>query len=242
MWGTVLVFALIAAMDPVRIGVTALLISRPRPIPNLFIFWLGGLVSGLAHAVVALFLLRDFIFPVVRVVASAIANPIVPFIQIIVGVLALPAAAMIAMRSPARQAAHASLPDGDAAVLVLTSKTPTFFSRLSWREKFDSGSLGTAFVAGLCSATTPVEYWAAIMVVIGSGAAVAAQFGAAMMFTFVALAIAEIPLLSYLVSPAKTQTVVQNLHDWLRVHRRRIVALMLALFGVFLLAMGVGQI
>jgi hypothetical protein len=241
MWGTVLVFALFAAADPVRIGVIALLITRPRPLPNLFTFWLGGLTSGLGHAVVALLLLRAFISPAVRFVISSVTNPIVAPIQVVLGVLALLAAAMLAGRSTVRRTAHAPIPGGDPSALVLPSKSPTF-SRLPWREKFDGGSLGTAYVAGLCSATPPVEYWAAIMAIIGSGAIIAAQFSAAMMFTIVALTIAEIPLLSYLVSPAKTLSVVQYLHDWLRVYRRSIVAGMLAVAGVFLFVTGVGQI
>ena len=35
MWGSVGVLALLAALDPVRLGLTLLVISRPRPVQNL---------------------------------------------------------------------------------------------------------------------------------------------------------------------------------------------------------------
>jgi hypothetical protein len=47
MWVTVLVLGLMAATDPVRIGIAALLISRPRPLRNLLAFWLGGMATGI---------------------------------------------------------------------------------------------------------------------------------------------------------------------------------------------------
>ena len=46
------------------------------------------------------------------------------------------------------------------------------------------------------------------------------------MFIVVALAVFEIPLVSYLTAPAQTQAVVLQLHNWLRSRRRRILAVM----------------
>ena len=47
MCSAVFVLSLLVAMDPVRIGITALLLSRPRPMLNLFVFWLGGMAAGI---------------------------------------------------------------------------------------------------------------------------------------------------------------------------------------------------
>jgi hypothetical protein len=81
-----------------------------------------------------------------------------------------------------------------------------------------------------------------MMVILASGAGAGTQVGAALMFTLVAFTITEIPLVSCLVSPAKTQAVVMQLQDWLRAHRRPIFVFMLGAFGVVMVAKGVGGV
>lgn len=242
MWGLVLFFAFTAAQDPVRIGIVVLLISRPRPMPHLVAYWLGLKAMGFGAALAALFLLRDFILSVTRVVTSAARNPVVPPIQIALGVVALSTAAMLAAPSSVRQAAYALVPGGDPSAQVLQPKTPTVFSRLSWRRLLEDGSPRMAFVFGLGTATPLIEFWAAMMVIVASGAGAGAQVIAALMWILVAYAIAEIPLVSYLASPAKTQAVVMRLHDWLRAHGRPIFVLVLGVVGVFMVASGVGRV
>jgi Sap, sulfolipid-1-addressing protein len=225
MWGAVLVLALISAVEPVRIGITALLIARPRPMLNLLVYWLGLMATGVGVALAALFWLRDLMAPVARVVTSAATSPVVPHIQLVIGLLAVPTAAMIAVRSSVLRTTPAP-------------KTSTITSRLSWPNLLDGRSLPMAFIAGVCSATPPVEYFGAITVILASGAAVGPQVSAALMFAFIAFAIAEIPLVSYLASPAKTHAIVLKLHDLLRAHRTPIIAFAIAVFGVVMLVGG----
>jgi hypothetical protein len=241
-WGAVLVLALISAMEPVRIGITALLIARPRPMLNLLVYWLGLMATGIGIALAALFWLRDLMVPVARVVTSAATSPVVPHIQLVIGVLAVPTAAMIAVRASVRRAAQAPMPGGDPSSLVVQPKITTTSSRLSWPNLLEGRSLRMAFVAGLCSATPPIEYFGAITIILASGAAVGPQVSAAFMFALVAFAIAEIPLVGYLASPAKTQAVVMKLHDLLRAHRASILTVALAVFGVVMLVGGVGGV
>jgi hypothetical protein len=240
MWGAVLVFALAAAQDPVRMGIMVLLISGPRPMHNLLAYWLGLMATGLGAALAALFLLRDFTLFVMRAVTSAATNAAVSPILIALGVLALSTAAMLAAPSSVRQALHAPMPGGEPSARVLQPKTLTVVSRLSWTGLLEGRSLGMAFVAGLFTSQV-VEFWGAMMVIMASGAGAGTQVSAALMFTLVAFAIAEIPLVSYLVSPAKTQAVLMQLHGWLRAHRRPIFAFILGAFGVLMVAHGVGR-
>jgi hypothetical protein len=242
MWGLVLFFALTAAQDPVRIGIVMLLISRPRPMPHLLAFWLGLKAMGFGAALAALFLLSDFIGSITQVVTSATRNPVVPPIQIALGVVALSTAAMLTAPSSVRQAAYALVPGGDPSAQVLQPKTPTVFSRLSWRRLLEDGSPRMAFVVGLGTATPLIEFWGAMMVIVASGAGAGTQVIAALMWTLLAYAIVEIPLVGYLASPAKTQAVVMRLHDWLRAHGRAIFVLSLCVGGVLMVANGVSRV
>ncbi|HUL98007.1 MAG TPA: GAP family protein, partial [Mycobacterium sp.] len=143
MWSTVLVLSLIVAMDPVRIGITALLISRPRPMLNLFAFWLGGMVAGASVAVITLIVLRDFSLSAMRDIASAAGDPGVAQIQVALGMLALLAAA----RMWARLRAPVSV---TGAAVPTAPSNPAIGSRApSIHDRLESGSLPMVFVAGL---------------------------------------------------------------------------------------------
>jgi hypothetical protein len=247
MWSAVLFFGIIAAQDPVRIGIMALLISRPRPLSNLLAYWLGLMVTGFGLALAALFLLHDFLVPVVRLTHSIAAHPALPAIQVAAGVLALSAAGMVVMPRSVRQAAYALMPttSNPVAPPVETAKTPTAASRLtvprlSWTAVLERKSLGMPFVAGLCTSTQLLEFWGAMLVILASGAAAGTQVAAALVFTLVAYTITEIPLVAYVVSPAKTQSVVMGMHGWLSARRRTIFVMLLGTFGAMMLAKGVG--
>jgi Sap, sulfolipid-1-addressing protein len=51
----------------------------------------------------------------------------------------------------------------------------------------------------------------------------------------------EIPLVSYLAKPAKTEAVVLLVRDWLRARSRQILAVGVAVMGVFLLSSAMGS-
>jgi hypothetical protein len=254
MWGTVLFLALIAAMEPQRIGIAAILAGLRRPMHHLFAFWLGLMTAGLALALVGMFLLRDFLVPFTQFLKSAAKSLAVPPVQITFGVLALLIAVAIVVRSSARRAAPAPVPvpvlvpvggpsglEGDPSGLEVVSKRPNVFAlrRTSWSALLDRGSVKLAFVAGLITSSPPLEFWGAVLAIVASGAAASTQVSAYLMYMLVGYSIAEIPLVSYLVSPAKTQVVVMRLQGWLRAHQRQIFIFILSVVGVLMVGGGV---
>ena len=99
-----------------------------------------------------------------------------------------------------------------------------------------------AFVAGLALATPPVEYLAAMVAILASGAPAAEQLGAAVMFTVVAFTVVEVPLITLSRNAAKTLAVVQRLNDWISERRQAIPALVVGSIGVLLLVTGMGKV
>ena len=245
MWGTVLVFALFCAAEPTRIAVAAMLVALPRPFLNLLAFWVGLLVSGAALALSGLFLLRDYLPRMIQIVRSAAASPAVPPAKIAFGVLAILVAAIFVVRSRVRQGAPVPVPVGGPSGAELQSKKPTVFSALffspgSWATLVGNGSVAMAFLAGLATSAPPLEFWGAVLAIGASGAAAGTQLTAFLMFMLVGYAIAEIPLVCFLAAPAKTGAVVDRLNDWLRAHRRPVVLSFVGIFGVVMIAGGVG--
>jgi hypothetical protein len=209
---------------------------------NLFAFWLGGMLTGIVLALVVLLALRDFMLSVMRVVASVVSGPFVAYTQLAIGVLALQIAALVAARFWARQRASVAVTGGGPSVLALGPDTSTGPSRMSIRSRLERGSLLVAFVAGIWLATPPVEYLGAMAAILTSGAHAGAQVCAALMFTLVAFAVAEVPLISYLGAPAKTQTVLLRLHEWIRARRQPILTVVVAACGLLLVAAGMGDV
>ena len=238
MWSAVFFLSLVVAMDPVRVGITALLLSRPRPVLNLFVFWVGGMTAGIAVAFVVLLFLRDLALPVLRVAISTVSSPTAAHIQVVIGVLAV----LIAARFWARRRAPAAVTGADASRPLLHPNTVTAPGGLSIRQRLEGGSLAMVFVAGLALATPPVEYLAALITILASRATVGAQVGAALMFTLVAFTVVEVPLIGYLTTPAKTLAVVRRLNEWIRSRRQVIPSVLIGVVGALLLVTGMGKV
>lgn len=88
MWITLLVMAVAVSLEPFRIGMSVLMLNRPRPHLQLAAFLCGGFVMGLSVGAVVLFALES------RIQQSA--HFTLPRVQIGIGVLALAAAAVVA--------------------------------------------------------------------------------------------------------------------------------------------------
>ena len=85
MWITLAVMAVAVSLEPFRLGLTVLMLNRPRPLRQLLAFLCGGFAMGLAVGLVVLFALRP----------ALLGSPhfTLPTVQIVVGGLALLAAA-----------------------------------------------------------------------------------------------------------------------------------------------------
>jgi hypothetical protein len=254
--------AVLGALNPVRLGLALLVISRPRPVQTLLAFWVGCLTASITILLVPLIALH--VTPMFRSLARDLATPAtvasstVRHIQIGMGVLALSIAAMMTVRFFTRQPAHAPTPSGNTATLVLDSNTPAAIKRLLGpaqngltedksairrllgraRIAWENGALWVALMIGLGSGPTPDGVLYVLAIIVPSGAAIETQVGAAIAFVVGMLAIVEIMLLCYLAGPAKTQVVVRRLHDWVLAHRRQVLVAVCAVAGVSLVAQG----
>jgi Sap, sulfolipid-1-addressing protein len=212
---SVLVMAFAMSLEPFRIGMTVLMLNRPRPMLQLLAFLCGGFAMGIAVGLIVLFAFR-------RRLLLGSTYFTLPKVQILIGVVALLVAAVLAAR-------------------VFTGRfgpRPEKLATLAQRL-LNGRSLWIAGMAGLGIALPSVDYLAALAVILASRAAAMTQVGALLMFNVVAFALVEIPLLAYLLAPQTTRTSMVALHDWIRSRRRVEVATLLAAVGGVLLAAGI---
>jgi Sap, sulfolipid-1-addressing protein len=237
MW-IVLALAICAGIDPVRLGIVALLISRPRPMRNLLAYWLGAMATGTTAVMGLLILLHHFTPTFMQTVSAALASSAARHAQIAIGLFALPVAVLIAVGFTVRRA-QVPMAVGCPSAQVPPRK-PNALARMFGRVcgLLESGPPWVAFVVGLGHGPPVEAYPLLLAVVAASGEAVSTQVTATIIFMIGLLALVEIPLVSSVAAPARTQMVMLQLHDWMRSRRRGIFATMLGAVGVMLVAGG----
>lgn len=222
MWIPLLLMAVAVSLEPFRIGMTVLIINRPRPALQLLAFLAGGFAMGTAVGVIVLFVLRP---------ALGSAHFTLPRVQIVVGAVVLLNAALVA-----------------ASVLVKKDtsgvRAERRFGRVITRacQLLNGRSLWAAGVAGLGIALPSIDYVAALALIVASGAAAQVQLAALILFNVVAFTLVEVPLLCYLVAPDRTRATLTALYDWIRARGRLGVAALLAVVGFMLLGVGLASL
>ncbi len=258
MWTFVVALGFGLLMDPMRIGIAAVLMSRRRAVSNLLAFWVGGMVAGLSVGVAVLVFLHDLALAGIQVAAStlndvrsAVAILAGDRIHVTVGVISLLVVAALLSQDRARLKAGVLAPlpvpvgaGGDGAPPEQESqpRKPTLMARLTARSQalLESGGGWPAFVAGLASTFPPVEGPMALTVIMASKSATGMQLSAFVVFTALVLTFVEIPLLGYLAAPRATEALMLRANNWIHVHRRQIIETAFFVSGVFALAKGLG--
>jgi Sap-like sulfolipid-1-addressing protein len=88
MWITILLMAIAVSMEPFRIGMTVLMLNRPRPALQLLAFLSGGFAMAAAVGLVVIFVFRPGLL--------WSAHFTLPKVQIVIGVVAVLVAALLA--------------------------------------------------------------------------------------------------------------------------------------------------
>lgn len=249
MWTAVLFLGFGMAIDPLRLGLAVVLMSRRKPMLNLLAFWLGGMVAGMALGLAVLIVMRDTALLAIQSVSRAVADvrTMVALdggrLQLALGVLALGSVAFLLARERAR-ARTPVLVGGGSFDMAPQPRAPGLFARMGalTQNMLQRGRLWPAFLAGLGSATPPVECLMVLTIIMASGAALGTQLGAFVVFTLIVLAVIEIPLIAYAAMPERTEVLMQYLQSGIQTYRHRISQGALSVAGVLFVFQGLGSL
>lgn len=257
MWGSVVGLGILAALNPVRLGLALLMISRPRPGPNLLAYWVGGLTVCVPELLAPLLLLNftSVFGSAGHGSAAPTASSTLPHIQIGLGVLGLVIAALMAVRFSGRRrvaarasSASAEPPSPESPIAVprfltrageVSADDGSALRRLLHRahRAWEKGSLWIAWLIGLAS--VPVDGVLFILaIIVASRAAIATQVSASVAFVLLMYSVVEMILVGYVAAPARTQALLRQLHDWVRAYHRQILVIVFTVVGVSQLAQG----
>jgi Sap, sulfolipid-1-addressing protein len=251
MWTMVLLMGFGMAIDPARLGLALVMLSRRRPMVNLFAFWVGGMLAGIGIGLAVLVVMRDLALMVIHS-ATSMANELRESVvilsggrlQITIGIIMLLLAARSVARTRARAGIPASISDGGLSTMTLERPPTSLFARLGSRtqEMLDCDVVWPAFVVGVASSAPPAESLIALTFIMASGAAIGTQFSAFIVFTLLVLAVIEIPLVGYLAMPQKTEVLMMQFQNWIRSRRQQISLTVLVGVGFLFLFQGVAAL
>ncbi|WP_454790150.1 GAP family protein [Mycolicibacterium lutetiense] len=257
-WGSLLGMAIVMAVNPALLALILLVISRPRPIQNLLVCWIGCLTTNIPALVLPVVLLhRAPMFSPQAPAATAAAR----HIQLGMGVLVLSVALLIAVRFWVRRRAQVPTPAGNSSSQVLESEGPSqasspfagvgdvtdgksairrLFGRL--QRAWDSGALWVALVCGMGFLPGfPLVFFVATTVA-SSGASTGTQIIAVILFVVAMFAVFEVAVVSHLIAPVRTQAVLQPVHDWALANRRQVMIGIFVMIGLLQVVKGLGII
>ncbi len=265
MWGSLLGLALLISLNPILLGFILLVISRPRPVQNLLVYWVGAMLINTPVFVAPLILFH--VTPGFASFAENLANSraesspgTIQLGPLILAVVLLSIAAVMMVRPRLRERANVSVGGGDGSAAVdestppasspgllggvrdLVVKAVAAFQRLYARltTTWEIGSLWVAFVFGLMYVPSTTLVLLIDTTIVASGAGIGEQIIAATAFVVGLLAALEIVLISCLIAPSKTEVVLRPVHEWARAHSRHIFVVFFALLGIWQLTMGLG--
>lgn len=262
MWGSVLAMGLITGFEPMRIGITLLVISRPRPVQNLLAYGLGNLIACCFTVVMPLSVVH--VTPAFKSFADSLAtSSTLRHIQVGMGVLALSIVVLMTVRwlMRTRQPAHMATPGGNSSTQASDSNTPSPISWLVGRAQdasteptsavhrllgrayraWESGSWWLALLIGLVLGPPLDGVLFLLAIIVSSGGTFGTQVSAAIIFVVGVLSVVEITLASYLATPARTYAVLERVHGWARAHRRKILLTICTVGGIALVATGLSS-
>ncbi|HME76012.1 MAG TPA: GAP family protein [Mycobacterium sp.] len=250
MWFTVILMAIVAAVDPMRVATIVVILARRRPVRHLVAYLIGGFGVSLIVGAVILFALEG--------VGVGSRSGIPAEIEIAVGVLALLAAALvgsgIADKVRSRRQARRITAGGEDAdtttTTATTSAVPQGIEQLAAFQKLPgpiqkvlrSESAWVGWIAGVAIGMPSAYYLAAIAAILGAGAGVTSSVAALIVFNVIAFMLSEVFLVSFLSAPEATRERVHQLYVWTQDHHRLVVTVLAAIVGVYLLIVGIGKL
>jgi hypothetical protein len=225
--GNIVLLAFAAAVFPLLIACVAIIISRPRPRKLLLAFLAGGMLVSVTAGVLLLATFNDH----GAVLGNTTSHPS-PVTSIVAGLLALLFAWLMSSRR------------GRALLSGWRSRHPSRRSRDEEGPSFAERRLAgaTALVAFAVGAVInlPGPFYVLALGDIANGSYSSVQaFGLILLFNAIMFLLLEVPLVGYVVRPARTAELVAAFATWLNANGLRVMGWLVGVVGLSLIVQGI---
>ena len=214
--------ALAAAVYPTLLAGVIVLLARDRPAPFLAAFLAGGVLVSFAAGLLIVFALDG-------AVSTKSQKSVSPAIDLILGVLSLVLAGVLVKRARDRR---------DTPVEKAKKQNGE-----SWTQrKLGGGTPWVAFGAGLVLNLPGIWYLDALKDIAEANDGTATKILWVLLFILIMFALAELPLLGYLINPDRTRLRVQRFQVWMSEHAGEVEIGAAAIVGTYLTVKGIAGI
>ncbi len=220
----VFVFALTAAFNPTLLAAVTLMLLLDHPKRLLLGYLCGALMTSITLGLVIVFSVQGS-----SSTTDAARHQLDPALDIALGALILTIAFVVGTGRDQRRRARSARKKAEKA-----GKPPA-----RWQRTLSGGSARTAFVVGALLTLPGASYLAGLAEISRKDISDATTVLYVIAFNVIMLALLEVPLLGYTLSPEKTAATVHRLDAWLRRDGGRILLLLAVLIGLALIGRGI---
>lgn len=210
-------FAVLAALSPTALLVAAVFLGGANPRRIVVLYLAGAICMTAIMAAIVYFVLR----------AGHLYKPRERqaryYVRLGLGLLCLIAAVHLVRRAPRRR--------------PVTKQGKGLVSRLTARPR-----PATAFIAGLIIYAPSLTFVAAVQAVATADVSATRAVLALLLIIAITVAFVWLPLVLYLLAPARTTALLGSFNTWLRTHGFHIVVCALAVGGVLLTISGIRSV
>ena len=234
MWGSIILFAVAAAVYLRLLAVVVIILTRPNPQPLLWACYLASLAVSVGGGVVIFAVFRSR-----ETIAGTSSHRLGPAVYLTAGLIAILVATLISTRSgralverswPRSRRPRARPRTGSAAVTRTRARA---------EQSLSDGSIVVACLVGAVLAVPGPFDLLAIGRLARSGYGVFAAATVVFGFALIKFALIEVPIVGYVVDPDGTAAWVGRFSGWMKANKVFGVAAIVGLFGVILIGRGI---
>jgi hypothetical protein len=224
--GSVLVFALTAALNPTLVAASTLMMLMPNPVRLMLGYLLGALLTSITLGILIVYELKS------SGLVSSTKHSLGPGATTAIGVLFLILALVLGTGRDERLTARrrerkAQKPD----------KGPSL-----WQRQLGKGSARVTFVVGALLTLPGASYIAGLTTLTKQHYSVAGNVATIILFNIIMLALLEVPLLCFAFAPNWTPQAIDRAKAWIGRHWRRFATRFFAVIGVLMVIKGLLQL
>ena len=220
------------------LAVVLVILTRPRPRPLLWAFWLSALVvlCGISAVVLAVFRAKGTIL-------GSTSTTVSPTAYLVVGVIAL-AVAVFASTRRGRELIGREIEKSEALDPQPTgsrgdrAKAKVGAAKAKAEESLKQGSVWMAILVGVVLGAPSPFSLAAVGLMVRDGYGLVTQLLLILVFGLITYLVVQVPIISYALAPERTTARVQEFSIWLGTHKIQAVAAVAAVIGVVLIIKG----
>jgi hypothetical protein len=219
----VFLLALTAALNPILLGASTVMLLLPSPQKLMLGYLLGALMTSITLGLVIVFALKG------SSAVSTTQNTINPAVDIAIGAILLIAAYVLATGRNKRFAERRRARKGPKE-----DKGPP-----RWQQALSKGSARTTFVVGALLTLPGASYLAGLHNIEKQHLSTSVTVVAVVGFNLIMLILLELPLLSYTVAPNWTPGAIERAKAWVARNGHQAAVIALSAIGGALIIKGI---